>query len=139
MGLFHTAGCRINWTTVSQGAQQDVITNLYQSFQLRFGFTWDTNIRINPGQFNFHFTIFDENGSLFYDWVWRGWTATELPSLGANAWVSYFWPYAIQATGRQGFFQFRPSVYFQMGGLARPIRDEFAVAEEPHFFVIESG
>jgi hypothetical protein len=137
MAVLHTPRCRINWTNVAQGARQDRVKP-YESFALNFGMTWDPNIRISAGQFNFHFTIFDENGVLVYDWIWKGWTPTELPSLPANCWLSHWWPQAIYATGRGGFFQFRPSVYFQMGGIGQGWWDEFAVAEEDHFFVIDT-
>jgi hypothetical protein len=144
MSFLHTPGCRITWTRVRQGARENIL-RVGDSVEFTFGVSIDQLIWFQPGNFRMDFTILDgQNQTLVNQPTWRGWTATDLPAKPATSfWVQQFFWRAGDATGNlQGIFKFSPSIRFLIGapipGLGGPfVPDEWAVAEEEHFFNIE--
>jgi hypothetical protein len=142
MSFLHTPGCRITFTRVRQGARENIL-RIGETVEFTFGVSIDQSIWFQPGNFRIEYTILD-NGIPINQPTWQGSIATGLPVRPAtNFWVQQFFWRAGDATGnRQGIFRFRPRIEFLIGpgipGLGGPfVPDEWAVADEEHFFSVE--
>lgn len=121
-----------------QGSRANVAV-VDQSFALSFGLSLDPQIWMSSGFFTIHHTVLLEGGDIAATWSAQGLTQTDLGGRGsANIWVSQFFWRAATATGnRVGVYLYRPMIQFGIWGPGMTtLTNEFAVAEEDHYFLI---
>ncbi len=137
--------CQITWTETARGAERFAFEHEFP-IELRFG------LHIEPAFFtsaeviraNLTFRVFHrhENGEFLRYNHHETHHAINLPGApGPDLWVGMALGQAFQITEASGVrlsgvFDFRPHVWFERSGLQLA---EFAVAPEPHSFVLHRG
>ena len=139
--------CRITWTETARGQERFAFEHEFP-IELRFG------LHIEPAfwttaEFSAAFLFFQvfhrhQSGEVLRYHHHEGLSAADLPGApGPDLWVGMALGQAFQLTQASGVrlsgvFDFRPHVFFERSGPGL-LPGEFAVAPEPHSFVMLSG
>jgi hypothetical protein len=143
----HSPLSEITWTETARGAERFAFVHEFP-IELRFGLHIDpafwTTAEFSQALLYFHVFHRHENGQfLRYNHLEQV-VATDLPGApGPDLWVGMSLGQAFQITAQagvrlSGVFDFRPHVWFNRSGPGL-LPGEFAVAPEPHSFVLTSG
>ena len=143
----HSPLCEITWTETARGEERFAFEHEFP-IELRFGLRFEpeffTTAEFSLGSLYFHVFQRHENAHVLrYNHVEQV-VAADLPGApGPDLWVGMSLGQAFQITAQSGVrfsgvFDFRPHVWFNRSGPGL-LPGEFAVAPEPHSFVMTSG
>jgi hypothetical protein len=135
MSAFHSPRCRIVFTMlICNGVVRDVAAP-DQPISMVVGAEVNPTLQTDPGFWVFNWNVSSVNlpGEAYTAFHWIG-LNSNFPVVGSLV-ATVTWTQATQVvTGSEGIWLFQPELRFNLSGKGR---DEFAVVEEPHNFLIE--